>query len=74
MILSCKSDVACLVAPESRSRAGGYTYLGNKAGTQLYGPIYILAKIIKMVMGLAAETEVDGLYMNALELSTMRKH
>ena len=33
MILSCESDAAYLVAPKSRSRAGGYTYLGNKAGT-----------------------------------------
>ena len=51
---------------------GGYHYLGNKAGTQFNGPIYVLAKIIKAVMGSAAEAEVGGLYMNALELSSMR--
>ena len=72
MILSCESDAAYLVAPKSRSRAGGYHYLGNKAGTQFNGPIYVLAKIIKAVMGSAAEAEVGGLYMNALELSPMR--
>ena len=72
MILSYESDAAYLVVPKSRSRAGGYTYLGNKAGTQFNGPIYVLAKIIKAVMGSAAEAEVRGLYMNALELSPMR--
>ena len=72
MILLCESDAAYLVAPKSRSRAGGYHYLGNKAGTQFNGPIYVLAKIIKAVMGSAAEAEVGGLYMNALELSPMR--
>ena len=72
MILSCESDAAYQVAPKSRSRAGGYTYLGNKAGTQFNGPIHVLAKIIKAVMGSAAEAEVAGLYMNAQELSPMR--
>ena len=46
MILSCKSDAVYLVAPKSRSRVGGYHYLGNKVGTQFNGPIYVLAKII----------------------------
>ena len=72
MILSCESDAAYLVAPKSRSRVGGYTYLGNRAGTQFNGPIYVLAKIIKAVMESAAEAEVGGLYMNAQELSPMR--
>ena len=72
MILSRESDAAYLVAPKSQSRAGGYHYIGNKAGTQFNGPIYILAKIIKAVMGSAAEAEVVGLYMHALKLSPMR--
>ena len=72
MILSCESDAAYLVAPKPQSRAGGYIYLGIKAGTQFNGPIYVPAKIIKAVMRSAAETEVGGLYMNVLELSLMR--
>ena len=72
MIISCDSDAAYLVAPKSQSRAGGYHYLGNKAGTQFNGPIYVLANIIKVFIGSAVEAEVDGLYMNALELSPMR--
>ena len=58
MILSCESDAAYLVAPKSQSRAGGFHYLGNKAGTKFNRPIYILAKIIKAVMGSAVEVVV----------------
>ena len=72
MILSCDSDAAYLVATKSRSRAGGYHYLGNKDGKQFNGPVYVLAKIINAVMASAAEAEVGALYMNAQELSPMR--
>ena len=72
MILSCESNDAYLIAPKSQSRVGWYHYLGNKAGTQFNGPIYVLAKIIKAVVGSVAKVEVGGLYMNALELSPMR--
>ena len=72
MILPYDSDAAYLVVQKSQSRAGGYYYLGYKGGTQFNGPVYVLAKIINAVMGSAAETEVGGLYMNALELSPMR--
>ena len=51
MIISCESDATYLVVSKSQSRAGGYHYLGNKAGTQFNGLIYVLAKIIKAVMG-----------------------
>ena len=61
MILSCESDAAYLVAPKSQSRAGGYHYLGNKAGTQFNRLIYVLAKLIKAVMGSVAEAEVGEL-------------
>ena len=69
---SCENDAAYLVAPKSWSRAGGYHYLGNKAGTQFNRPMYVLAKIIKAVMGSVAKAEGSGLYMNALELSPTR--
>ena len=48
MILTVDSDAAYLNATKSRSRAGGYHYLGNSDGTLFNGPIYILAKIIKI--------------------------
>ena len=33
MVLNCHSDAAYLVAPESRSRAGGFLFLGDKNRT-----------------------------------------
>ena len=45
MFLSCDSDAAYLVVAKSRSRAGGYHYLGIKSGTQFNELIYILVKI-----------------------------
>ena len=66
IILSYNSDATYLVAPKSRSGAGGYYYLGNKDGTQFNGPIYVLANIINAVMGSAAEAEVGGLYLSDL--------
>ena len=50
MQLMIDSDAAYLVAPKARSRVAGYHYLGNKDGKLFNGPIYVLAKIIKLVM------------------------
>ena len=70
MILHNHSDTSYLVASEAQSRAGGFTFLGNKEdNTQIInGPIAIIAKIIKVVMASAAEAEVGALYMNAQAL------
>ena len=62
MILHIDSDAAFQVCDKARSRAGGYHYLGSKDGTQFYAPIEIIAKVIKPVMGSAAEAEVAALY------------
>ena len=72
MIFLCDSNAAYLVAPNSRSRAGGYHYLGNKDESQFNGPVYILAKIINAVIASAAEAEIGALYINTQELSPMR--
>ena len=70
MILYNHSDAAYLVASEARSRAGGFTYLGNKEGKSkmLNGSVSVLAKIIKSVMSSAAEAEIGSLYMNAHDI------
>ena len=57
--LRCDSDAAYLVAPEARSRAGGYQYLSNKEGTLFNGPVLVSAKVIKNVMASAAEAELE---------------
>ena len=72
MILHVDSDAAYLVAPEARSRAGGYQYLGNTDGTLFNGPVLVLAKVIKNVMASATEAELGALYMNAQEAVALR--
>ena len=72
MILHVDSDAAYLVAPEARSRAGGYQYLSNKAGTLFNGPVLAVAKVIKNVMASAAEAELMALYMNGQEAVALR--
>ena len=72
MILRADSDAAYLVAPEARSRAGGYQYLSNKEGTLWNGPVMIIAKVIKNVMASAAEAELAALFMNAQEAVALR--
>ena len=72
MVLRVDSDAAYLVAPEARSRAGGYQYLSNKEGTIFNGPVLVLAKVIQNVMASAAEAELGALFMNAQEAVALR--
>ena len=72
MILHVDSDAAYLVAPEARSRAGGYQYLSNKEGTLFNGPILTIAKVMKNVMASATEEELKALFMNAQEATVLR--
>ena len=72
MVLHIDSDAAYLVAPQARSRAAGYFYLGNMNHTLFNGAIYILTKLIKAVMASAAEAECGGLFMNAQEAVPIR--
>ena len=70
MILHNHSDAAYLVTKGARSRAAGYTYLGNDTNNKqiINGPISIIAKTIKGVMSSAAEAEIGALCMNAGQL------
>ena len=72
MILQVDSDAAYLVAPEARSRAGGYQYLSNKAGNLFNGPVLIVAKVIKNMMTSAAEAELAALFINGQEAVALR--
>ena len=67
MILHVESDAAYLMAPKAQSRASGYHYLGSRDGTMFNAPVFVQAKVIKNVMGSAAEAEVVALYLNAQE-------
>ena len=46
--------------------------MGSKDGKQFNAPIEIIAKVIKPVMGSAAEAEVAALYLNAQEAIPLR--
>ena len=72
MVLRVDSDAAYLVAPEARSRAGGYHYMSNTKGTIFNGPVLVLAKVIKNVMASATEAELGALFMNAQEAVALR--
>ena len=72
MILQTHSDAAYLVAPQSRSRMGGYHFLGDRNRESFNGPILVLAKIIKHVMSSACEAEVGALFMNAQQAVPIR--
>ena len=61
MFLKFISDVAYLVCPKAGSRMGGYHVLGNKDRTLFNGPLLVLAKMKKDVMGSAAESKVGAL-------------
>ena len=73
MILNVHSDAAYLVAPEARSRAGGFHFLGTKDRAQFNGPILVLARTIKNVVTSAAESEISALFMNAREAIPIRR-
>ena len=60
MKLEIDWDEAYLVALKARIRAAGYHYLGNYDGKLLYGPIYVLDKVIKDVMSSAVEVESEN--------------
>jgi len=72
MVLHVDSDAAYLVAPQARSRAGGYHYLSDKKGSVFNGPVLTIAKVIKNVMASATGAELGALSMNGQEAVAIR--
>ena len=75
MQCKCDADVAYLVAPKARSRAGVHIYMvGNKVSNIqiINAPIMLIATILKIVIG-SAEAEVAALYHCAQELVPLRQ-
>ena len=68
MILKIHSDGSYLSVAKSRSRAGGFYYLGDNVPIRQLerpqGSIYQECSVIKPIMGLAAEYETTTLYIN----------
>jgi hypothetical protein len=71
MRLCVESDASYLSEPHSRSRAGGFHYLGNNgnsprsAGSPVNGAIDCMSVIIKSVVSSAFEAEYVALFINA---------
>ena len=74
MILFNHCGVTYLVATGVRSRAAEYTYFGNDTNNKqiMNGPISIIAKILEGVMSSVAEAEIGALYMNTIQLLSLR--
>ena len=77
MILHVHSDGSYLSLPKAKSRAGGYFFLSSNSSDHATcphnGPIYCLSKILKNVMGSAAEVEIGATYVCAQEALPIRQ-
>ena len=79
MCLHTHSDASYLSVPKGRSRAGGHFFLSDNPEKGIHpskchinGPIHVISKILKFVMGSAAEAEIGASYMNAQESLPIR--
>ena len=73
--LHAHSGASYLSAPKACSRAAGHFFFGDKPTQRtppvdklLNGPIHMVYKIIKNVMGSAVEADIGKCYINALSL------
>ncbi len=73
MALRAGNGGAHLAFPRSRSRAGGYHYLGGKGGAMFNAPIRVLTQLIPLVAASAAEAELHSACANGLKGVKLRK-
>jgi hypothetical protein len=79
MCLHVHSDASYLSAPKARSRASSFFILSNHpskvdhSNATLNGAIHVNSKIIKNVMGSAAEAEIGASYMNGQDCVAIRQ-
>ena len=76
MVLNMDSDASYLTAPKARSRAGGHFSLGStpKDGCPIRLNVAILTQccILKCVAASAAEDELSTLFLNAMDVKSIR--
>ena len=66
MILAAHVNVDFLNESRARSRAGAHIFLSeNEPKPRFNGPVLTIAQIIKTVMALAAEAEMEALFITA---------
>ena len=79
MCLHVHSDASYLSAPKARSRASGFFLFSDHPSkvklenAKVNGAIHINSKIIKNVMGSAAEAEIGFSYMNGQDCIAIRQ-
>jgi len=82
MNLYIHSDASYLSELLAKSRAAGYYFLSDKPSDPTKpptsdptpnGPIYILCKILKNIMGSAMEAEIGAMYLNGQEAVPIRQ-
>ena len=80
MQLHIDTDAAYLVAPNSKSRVGGYFYLSQAYKTlpttptpPLNAPIHIECHLLKHVVSSAAEAETAGIFHNCTTAIPLKK-
>jgi hypothetical protein len=75
MILHIHSDASYLSEKESKSRAGGFFYMGSSTNTNkklTNGAILFISKVLKHVMSSAAEAEIGAVSINFKEGAVLR--
>ena len=76
MVLNVHSDASYLSAPNARSHAGGYFFLGSiprdDSPIIINGAIHITCTILKLVAASAAEAELGALFLNAQEAKVLQ--
>lgn len=76
MILDVHSDASYLSAPNAKSRAAGYYFMGSLPQDgkpiKFNGAIHVLCTLLKFVALSAAEAELGALFLNAKEAKMMQ--
>jgi hypothetical protein len=76
MVFNVHSDASYLSAPNARSCAGGYFFLGSIPQDDslilINGAIHITCTILKLVAASAAEAELGALFLNTQEAKVLR--
>jgi hypothetical protein len=76
MVLNVRSDTSYLSAPNSRSLAVGYFFLGSipqpNKPIKLNGAIHVICLTLRFVAALAAGAELGTLFHNAKEAKVLR--
>lgn len=77
MTLQVHSDASYLSAPNSRSRAGGYFFMGKAndhpdVQTFINAPVQVECKIMKNVLASATEAEIGAIFLNCQQAEIIR--